>query len=491
MGFIGCGKCSKYYFYILIVFISQFICDLFTGFNKDFDSNSNININDEKYIEFSAPFQSHKLFQDLLKFLGALLSGICLNYYFHRLETNKNGSLSMEKLEKMKKEYFGEKIPFNYSLFLIGLMLSFSTIFRTFLISLELDAGFWTIEIAFLIFLSNKILKIHFGNHQKVTIFLILVILFTCQLISTYLPRTKHNDCLTVEECQNNYLYDNNIFNFIIKKYDSVLFIPIIIIGFIISFIMRDYSWVKSKYLIDIKSYPISKILITIGAIGTILIIISYILLTFIPCSSFENVNINNLTYIDNENKEHKILLYKQACNLIHYNEEKKILYFYYDNFILLINDYKNNLLQILIIPVYIIMNALIYLSQMMILKNLDPITLLINNNFNYFFTRLIFFIISKGDEQQFMNSLLFLMEIEEIISILAYFIYMEIIELKFCKLDYDLKKTISFRSLSETSQDPEGLLSEENNKEDDKDDKDDKEEKSQELISFEDRYSD
>ena len=210
MGFIGCGKCSKYYFYILIVFISQFICDLFTGFNKDFDSNSNININDEKYIEFSAPFQSHKLFQDLLKFLGALLSGICLNYYFHRLETNKNGSLSMEKLEKMKKEYFGEKIPFNYSLFLIGLMLSFSTIFRTFLISLELDAGFWTIEIAFLIFLSNKILKIHFGNHQKVTIFLILVILFTCQLISTYLPRTKHNDCLTVEECQNNYLYDNN-----------------------------------------------------------------------------------------------------------------------------------------------------------------------------------------------------------------------------------------------------------------------------------------
>ena len=129
----------------------------------------------------------------------------------------------MEKLEKMKKEYFGEKIPFNYSLFLIGLMLSFSTISRTFLISLELDAGFWTIEIVFLIFLSNKILKIHFGNHQKVTIFLFLVILFTCQLISTYLPRTKHNDCLTVEECQNNYLYDNNIFNFIIKKYDSVL----------------------------------------------------------------------------------------------------------------------------------------------------------------------------------------------------------------------------------------------------------------------------
>ena len=106
MGFIGCGKCSKYYFYILIVFISQFICDLFTGFNKDFDINNNININDEKYIKFNTPFQSHKLFQDLLKFLGSLLSGVSLNCYFYRLETSKNGRLSLGKLEKLKKEFW-------------------------------------------------------------------------------------------------------------------------------------------------------------------------------------------------------------------------------------------------------------------------------------------------------------------------------------------------------------------------------------------------
>ena len=486
MGFIGCGKCSKYYFYLLIFFISQFICDLFTGFNKDFDSYSNINIKDEKYIKFSPPFQSHYLFQDLLKFLGALLSGICLNFYFHRLEKNKNGTLSLQKLRRLKKEYFGEKISYNYSLYLIGLMLSFSTILGTFLLSMELDAGFWTLEIVFLIFLSIKILKIHFGNHQKVAIFLILTILFILQIISTFSQRTKHNDCLTEDECQENYLYDNNLIDFIIRKYDSILFIPILIIGFIISFIMRDYSWVKSKYLIDIKSYPFSKILITTGAIGIILIIICYIIVTFIPCNSFDNANINNLTYIDIDNKEQKIFLYKQACNLMDYNEEKKILYFYYDNFILLINDYKNKLLQILIIPIYIIMNALIYFSQMMILKSLDSITLLINYNFNYFFSRLIYFIIIKADEQHFKHSLFILMEIQEIISIFAYFIYMEIIELKFCKLDYDLKKNIIFRSLEDNFEEPIALFKED----DDKDNKDNYiEENSLELKSSETRY--
>ena len=131
-------------------------------------------------------------------------------------------------------------------------------------------------------------------------------------------------------------------------------------------------------------------------------------------------------------------------------------------------------------------MNALIYFSQMMILKSLDSITLLINYNFNYFFSRLIYFIIIKADEQHFKHSLFILMEIQEIISIFAYFIYMEIIELKFCKLDYDLKKNIIFRSLEDNFEEPIALFKED----DDKDNKDNYiEENSLELKSSETRY--
>ena len=50
MAYIGFGKCSKYYFYILLIFICQFFCDLFYLYseyiNKDKDKENEIaNIN--------------------------------------------------------------------------------------------------------------------------------------------------------------------------------------------------------------------------------------------------------------------------------------------------------------------------------------------------------------------------------------------------------------------------------------------------------------
>lgn len=200
----------------------------------------------------------------------------------------------------------------------------------------------------------------------------------------------------------------------------------------------------------DIKSFQISKILITFGIIGTFLVIICFIFLTFIPCNSFKmdiTKNLNNLTYIDIDNK--KIEIYKQACILMDYNKDKGNLNFYYDNFFLLIDDFKSYL-EILKMVVYLGMNSFIYFCQIIILKYLDSITILVNNNFYYFVLRLIIFIKYKAEESYMKHSFFFLMEIEELISIFAYFIYMEIIELKFCKLDYDLKKNITSRSISE-----------------------------------------
>ena len=88
---------------------------------------------------------------------------------------------------------------------------------RTFCISLNFDAGFWTLEILFIIFLSYKYLKIQICNHQKVTIFILAVILFIFQIISSLLPRTKHK-CEEGINCKEKYYYDNNLYIFIKKK---------------------------------------------------------------------------------------------------------------------------------------------------------------------------------------------------------------------------------------------------------------------------------
>ena len=45
---------------------------------------------------------------------------------------------------------------------------------------------------------------------------------------------------------------------------------------------------------------------------------------------------------------------------------------------------------------------------------------------------------------------LFFILELEELISIISNMIYIEVLELKFCKLDYELKKNIIKRSLKD-----------------------------------------
>ena len=100
-----------------------------------------------------------------------------------------------------------------------------------------------------------------------------------------------------------------------------------------------------------------------------------------------------------------------------------------------------------------------------MMLKNLDAILLIVNNTFNYFFGRILYLIFS-GEAENINLELFFLDEFQEIISFIAYIIYMEIIELKFCGLDYDLKINIQKRGIKDYKS-----ISEKNNDEEDNDD--------------------
>ena len=118
------------------------------------------------------------------------------------------------------------------------------------------------LEIALIVILSKTILKIKIGNHQKVTVFLISGILMIFRIINCILPRARHSDCGNTEECKNKYLTDNNLLIIIYKKFGSYFYIPLIFIIYILIAIMRDYSWVKIKYLIDIKSVHYFKLFI-------------------------------------------------------------------------------------------------------------------------------------------------------------------------------------------------------------------------------------
>ena len=92
----------------------------------------------------------------------------------------------------------------------------------------------------------------------------------------------------------------------------------------------------------------------------------------------------------------------------------------------------------------------MINFSYAMILKYLDPNAMLVNVNFNYLFSRMITYIKNGANKEYLTVAEFILLELCEILAIIAYMIYIELIELKFCRLDHDIKKQITERGIQD-----------------------------------------
>ena len=148
----------------------------------------------------------------------------------------------------------------------------------------------------------------------------------------------------------------------------------------------------KNEFLMDAKSIPVFKIMLSIGITGCFLVIICFIIVSNAPCNIIENI-----TKIDNKylykDTDKEIDFVRQVCGLIDYDDITNKMKLYYDHFVIYFKDYSNSnrlILEIFIIPLYIFIYVSINLTQAMILKYLDSNAMLVNINFNYLFSRLI-----------------------------------------------------------------------------------------------------
>lgn len=435
MSLIGIGQASKYNIYILLATTSKLFLDLLIGLNPQ---------NPDRPATMFRIFpilNNHLLFQNLLEFLGFLLGALIIykvSIYFNKYE-RKNKEISLKELSSVH-------IRANYiAFFLIALFFSSNLITRTFLYLNFLNLELWMLEIIFLAILSKNILKIEINRHKKAAMFLVIPLLIL-EIVSCSLPETKHTD-----EYEDQYLSDYNIYKRIGKKI-GYSYIPIIYIALIISTIMRDYSWVKSKYLMDKRLISLSKILLFIGVVGIFLTIIAYIIASCVPCETFHNVEIIGNDFYRNDIF---INLEKEICFLVDYDEKGKTLKLYYDKFSILLDDYEvfNKDIKIeifIILPLYVIINSFKICFQMVMIKYLEPYNILVSDNLYFFLNRLIVFIINKGDEEYLTVGQFFLMELLEVIYIFSNLVYIEIIELKFWRLNYDLKINIFKRGILE-----------------------------------------
>ena len=226
-----------------------------------------------------------------------------------------------------------------------------------------------------------------------------------------------------------------------------VLFPWLISIGFIIYLFIifiRAYIVTKIKYLMDIKYFSEYKLLMIYGLIGTLLYTIICTISTFKACGEF------------------KVEYKKQIKELNDYlcgTQINGTKYFAnFDHYFKTIKESKEYIFEIISVIIGALSFFFYKLFSIKIIKYLSPFHFILSISLFYLFGKLIFPVYNKifgechcffKEEQKYkiFNTKYIFDIIGDILSIISFLIYLEIIELNFCGFNYYLKRNIISRA--------------------------------------------
>ena len=429
--YIHCGKWNKNNKYIFYTALCAFLTNYIYGFtfsdyldeirfpikHKDKDNNKN-NDNDNNHIIINFFF----------RYFGLLLFSFILYYIYIKnniLKTNLERnflfkSSSIKLIYNNSQESTKNKI-FISPLFILLIMIimvlqeiSEEIFYKSNLRALD----FWMLELPLLSYFNLTYFNFEIYRHHKLVIYLNLIVCSILRIIYLILIMNDNNDN---DKCKVNFVQDY-------KKFWGV--IPLGIITSLIIMIYRAFALSEIKVLMQYKYISPIKLLIIYGIIGTIITTIIGLISTFIECTAI------------NSSLDMKI------CNI-----EKDKTYFF-ENFKIWAEDI--NIGQTIFLLIGIIMNCFYRLFYFLIIKNLTAIHILFSNLFSTYFLVIIgsikMYIYNHSYFQQYkfyVNAFIFLIHIIIFVGLL---IYLEMIELDFCNLNYNLRKSIIDRSIQDSS---------------------------------------
>ena len=317
------------------------------------------------------------------------------------------------------------------------------------------DLDFWMFEIIIITYLIKIKYKKKIYLHHKVIIFLNLIIVALFKIIAIILSFAddcnKSNDyfysynynytsnnfnmCLSEEELksfnENNTEYNltGGLKHYYVKNF---FFFAIGIIGYLIVMTLRSYINLEIKEKMDVKYISEKKILILYGLMGATINFIICIITTFVKCKD--------------KTKDRDI--YDYICK-VKYNDT-----LYFDSFIAFFKPNYNPLILILKTIFGSIFFSLNRYFSILIIKNFTPVHLIFTFPIYFLILKIFLIIFTLVKEQSFFsNNRMHFIEwkfsldfLEEILSSIGFLVYLEIIELNFCKLNYNLKRNISDR---------------------------------------------
>ena len=271
------------------------------------------------------------------------------------------------------------------------------------------------LELIVICYLNSKIFKLEIYKHQKFVLLLsLLPILFKIvTIILTFYSESFKPIYVEYRE-------------------HSYWIIPLALIIYIPLITLKAYIFIKLKWLMDLKYISANKLLMTYGLIGAAFYSIFAILSSFKYFTDNENLS---YIFIDKKNSfseyftttdiEWSDILIEIIANVL----GMLTSYFIKYNFMMIIK-YLTAVHTVFLTPIF-------YFFFKVVLLIYNVIYCIINNNWDKFF---------DTSSMEFLYPKFFLDTSGDVFSFFGFLIYLEIIELNCCDLNYNIRNTIISR---------------------------------------------
>ena len=306
-----------------------------------------------------------------------------------------------------------------------------------------LHLDFWMIELIIIHHFMIKMLKMKVYSHQKLMLWFCIVPIML-KLATIILSILDDNNYIN----DGNYKYPGEVDKlkiiYIAIPWLSALALPI----YFVLIIFRSYVDTKIKWLMDFKFVSISKIFLLYSIIGFVFCLVSCIISSFIICEKSPDTSSDKNT------------IYDYFCKVKdEFDNNNK----YFDNFLLYFKsfntkkDYYKEIIGLIFgIPFFILYKFF----NLKIIQSLTPVHIIFSFPIFYILNKSYLLVLNylKSEKQfcylsvKFAKEKLILDFSSDAVSIIGYLIYLEIIELHFCKFDYDVRRNILDRCQLKTN---------------------------------------
>ena len=417
--YITIGEYNKLYKYIWIYIIIKLLFQYLFG--TDFPEEIKV------FKKYSFP--KNVLIQEGFNYLGLLFLSAILHLY-EKIQEKKDLKVSINNTDNNDSSKNNHKISlifFDYekeiksykSIIIIIILLVLSDqLWNTFFVLNLKGLDFRMFELLFVCIITFIMFRIEIYNHKKLAIIFILIFCVTMKSLSILFRLIDD--------------HKKRIF----KIYTWI--IPLGITFFLLISLLKSYTLCKIKYLLEFEFISITELLLFYGIIGFFICSLISIIPSCIPCvdiNSFENIEL--------------------VCNVTLINYDQNSTAYYYENYL---SYFRNiwrdnrpifiNILYIFLLTLELIFSSLTKLYSIIIIKNLSQEYLICTNSIYYFIIESIDSIACLFLDKFKFYKLFDILD--ELFSILGTIVYLELIEFKFCGLDYNLKKNIKERSLQD-----------------------------------------